>query len=55
MTSVASYPSATSVGAVTSTTITGLTRSAKYCFYLITSDGAGNQSGASNVASARAK
>jgi hypothetical protein len=49
------YPSATSVGAVTSTTVSGLTRNKQYCFYLVTTDGAGNQSGPSDVASAKAK
>lgn len=49
------YPSTTSVGSVTSTTIAGLVRNKQYCFYLVTSDGAGNQSGPSNVASAKAK
>lgn len=53
--SASAYPSSASVGAVTSTTVSGLTRNRTYCFYLITSDGAGNQSGPSNVASAKAK
>lgn len=51
----ANYPQSTSVGPVTSATVGGLTSAKKYCFYLFTSDAAGNTSGASNVASAKAK
>ncbi len=53
--STAKYPNTTSVGAVTSTTVTQLSSAKLYCFYLVTLDSAGNQSGASNVASATAK
>lgn len=53
--SVAAYPRSTSVGAVTVTTVTGLTPAKTYCFYLATRDAAGNVSGPSPVASARAK
>ena len=53
--SPAAYPSTTAVGAVTETTVAGLVRNKQYCFYLVTSDGAGNESGPSNVASAKAK
>lgn len=48
--SEATYTSTTGVGAVTSTTVSGLSSATMYCFYLVTEDGAGNQSGASNVA-----
>lgn len=48
--SEATYTSTTGVGAVTSASVTGLTSATKYCFYLVTEDGAGNQSGASNTA-----
>jgi hypothetical protein len=53
--SISAYPNAISVGAVTVTTVTGLATAKTYCFYLITSDAAGNTSGASNLASAKAK
>lgn len=53
--SESAYPGTTSVGAVTATTVSGLTRNKQYCFYLTTGDGAGNQSGPSDVASAKAK
>ncbi len=53
--SPSSYPSGMSVGAVTAATVSGLTTRLNYCFYLVTSDNAGNVSGASNVASAKAK
>ena len=43
-TSVANYPNATSVGVVTSATISGLVSGSKYCFYLTTNDVAGNAS-----------
>ncbi len=52
---VANYPSAMTVGPATSTTVSGLNPAKAYCFYLITSDNAGNQSSPSNVASAKAK
>jgi hypothetical protein len=48
--SVANYPNSVSVGAGTSTTISGLTSNAFYCAYLITSDAAGNTSANSAVA-----
>ncbi|HLZ48018.1 MAG TPA: hypothetical protein VKR80_05140 [Candidatus Limnocylindria bacterium] len=48
----ANYPNTLSVGAVTNTTVTGLASGSKYCFYLTTTDNAGNSSGASNVAGA---
>ena len=48
--SVASYPNSVSVGAVTSTTISGLVSNAFYCVYLITDDAAGNASANSAVA-----
>ncbi|MDP9245792.1 MAG: hypothetical protein M3O64_03990 [Chloroflexota bacterium] len=38
------YPNALSVGAVTSTIITGLATNSKYCLYLTTNDNAGNAS-----------
>lgn len=50
----AAYPNTRSVGAETSATVSGLSRG-KYCFYLVTSDAVGNQSGPSSVADARAK
>jgi hypothetical protein len=53
--SPAAYPGTTSVGTVASATVTGLVRNKQYCFYLVTIDNAGNQSGPSNVASAKAK
>ena len=46
----ANYPSTTTVGAVTSATVSGLTTGLKYCFYLTTTDNAGNVSVASAVA-----
>ena len=42
--SVANYPGSAAVGAVTSTTLSGLATNANYCFYFITNDGAGNAS-----------
>jgi hypothetical protein len=53
--SSAAYPSTMNVGAVTAATVSGLTRNRQYCFYLLAQDGMGNQSGASNVAGAKAK
>ena len=53
--SPAAYPSTTSMGVVTSATVGGLVRNKQYCFYLVASDAFGNQSVASNVASAKAK
>lgn len=53
--SVASYPNSTSVGAVTTATLAGLVSGKPYCFYLITVDRVGLQSGPSNVAGANAK
>jgi hypothetical protein len=52
--SVANYPSSVAVGAVTSTTVSGLTTALKYCFYLITNDNAGNASANSAVAGPQA-
>lgn len=52
---VPAYPGAASVGAVASTTVTGLTTGRTYCFYLIANDVAGNASGPSGVARARAR
>ena len=49
------YPTTVSVGAVTSQSVGGLVKNKNYCFYLVTSDAAGNASGPSNVASAKAK
>lgn len=43
-TSTANYPTAIAVGAVTTTTISGLVSGSKYCFYLTTNDNAGNAS-----------
>jgi hypothetical protein len=48
--SVANYPNSVSVGAVTSTTISGLASNAFYCAYVITADAAGNASANSAVA-----
>lgn len=42
--SVANYPNSVAVGAVTSTTVTGLASNVFYCAYLITNDAAGNGS-----------
>jgi hypothetical protein len=53
--SPSAYPSTTSVGAVTAATVGELVSGKKYCFYLVTLDAAGNQSGPSNVANAKAK
>ena len=50
-TSTANYPNAVSVGAVTSTTVSGMVSGSKYCFYLTTNDVAGNAS-ANSAASA---
>ena len=44
------YPNATAVGAVTSATVSGMTSGSKYCFYLTTTDNAGNVSAASATA-----
>ena len=44
------YPNATTVGAVTTATISGLVSGSKYCFYLTTTDVAGNVSAASAAA-----
>jgi hypothetical protein len=44
------YPNTTTVGAVTSATVGGMISGSKYCFYLTTTDNAGNISVASNVA-----
>ena len=46
----ANYPNATAVGAVTSATVSGMTSGSKYCFYLTTTDNAGNVSAASATA-----
>ena len=43
-TTPANYPTTVSVGAVTSTTVSGLSSASKYCFYLTTNDVAGNAS-----------
>jgi hypothetical protein len=51
----AAYPGSTSVGAATATTVGSLARARTYCFYLVALDAVGNQSGPSNVASAKAK
>ncbi len=40
-TNTTNYPNATSVGAVTSATVTGLVTNSKYCFYLTTTDTVG--------------
>ena len=48
------YPNATTVGAVTSATISGLVSASKYCFYLTTTDNAGNVSVASATAGPQA-
>lgn len=53
--SPANYPGSTTVGAVTAATVGGLMSSKAYCFYLTTTDNAGNVSGPSSVASANAK
>ena len=47
--SVGNYPGSAAVGAVTSTTLTGLATNANYCFYWITTDAAGNASANSAV------
>jgi hypothetical protein len=52
--SPSAYPNTTSVGAVTSATVTGLAKG-RHCFYLVTIDGVGNTSGPSDVADAAAK
>ncbi|MEP7003665.1 MAG: hypothetical protein ABI888_03920 [Chloroflexota bacterium] len=44
------YPNATVVGAVTSGTVSGMASGSKYCFYLTTTDNAGNVSVASATA-----
>jgi hypothetical protein len=49
-TTPANYPNTTTVGAVTNATVTGLVTGSKYCFYLTTTDNAGNVSGASAAA-----
>lgn len=49
-TSTANYPNATSVGVVTSATISGLVSGSKYCFYITTNDVAGNASANSAAA-----
>jgi hypothetical protein len=41
-TNVTNYPTATALGNVTSTTVSGLVSASKYCFYLTTADVAGN-------------
>jgi len=46
-TTPANYPTTVSVGAVTSTTVSGLSSGSKYCFYLTTNDVAGNASASS--------
>ena len=46
----ANYPNATSVGVVTTSTISGLVSGSKYCFYLTTDDVAGNVSANSATA-----
>ncbi|HVR89132.1 MAG TPA: hypothetical protein VHG53_06265 [Candidatus Limnocylindria bacterium] len=46
----ANYPSTVTVGAVASTTVGGLTSGRRYCFYLTTTDNAGNVSAASAIA-----
>jgi hypothetical protein len=48
------YPNTRSAGAVTSATVSGLAKG-RHCFYLVTIDGVGNQSGPSNVVDATAK
>ena len=47
--SVAAYPGSAVVGAVTTTTLSGLSTNANYCFYFITNDVAGNASANSAV------
>lgn len=49
-TTAANYPNTSAVGAVTSATISGLVSNSKYCFYLTTTDAAGNVSVASAAA-----
>jgi hypothetical protein len=44
------YPNATTVGAVTTATVGGMVSNSKYCFYLTTTDNAGNVSVASAAA-----
>ena len=47
--SVANYPGTAAVGAVATTTLSGLATNANYCFYFITNDVAGNASANSAV------
>jgi len=49
-TTPANYPNTTTAGAVTSSTISGLVSGSKYCFYLTTTDNAGNVSASSAAA-----
>jgi len=52
--SPANYPNTTAVGAVTTATISGLVTASKYCFYLTTTDAAGNVSANSAAAGPQA-
>lgn len=52
--SAASYPNSATIGAATSYTIAGLSKTASYCAYLVTIDNAGNR-GASSVATGPTK
>ena len=53
-TTPANYPNTTTVGAVTTSTISGLVTASKYCFYLTTTDNAGNVSANSAAAGPQA-
>src|SRR5919201_461043 len=53
--SPSNYPQSTTTGTATSATIAGLMSGKRYCFYVTSSDVAGNVSAASNVASAKAR
>jgi len=53
-TNTTNYPNVTSVGVVTSATISGLVSASKYCFYLTTTDVAGNVSANSAAAGPQA-
>ena len=52
--SVANFPNSIAVGAVTSATVSGLVSASKYCFYLNTTDVAGNVSANSATAGPQA-
>ena len=53
--SPSNYPQSTTTGTATSATIAGLMSGKRYCFYVTSSDVAGNVSAPSNVASAKAR